>query len=99
MIGYDKKYAKINNAGYASLTISNSKHIIDLKKLSKNVPVLERKWDIIDENFVSRYTKSKITREKAIELLNNGVRKTDVAKILSISPACVTKISKLCQNK
>ena len=95
IIGYKKDCAKVNNNGYASLVISNSIFIIELKKLSKNVPALNRKWEIIDENFVSRYITSKIIKESVLDLLNKNVKKTDIAKELGISPACVTKISKI----
>ena len=96
IIGYDKSHVKINNNGYAELVISDSRVISKLKKtlVDGNVPLLERKWSIIDDNFISRYEKSKVTREKVIELLCEGMRNCEISRELLISPSLVTKISK-----
>jgi uncharacterized protein YqeY len=46
--------AKLNSAGYAYFTITNHKSLKKLKRfvLDNNLPVLKRKWDIIDFNFI-----------------------------------------------
>ncbi len=46
--------AKINNAGYAYFTITNHSSLKELKKkvLVMKLPVLKRKWDVIDLDFV-----------------------------------------------
>ena len=48
---------KINNRGYAQFVISNTEILKNLKEriLNLNIPILLRKWDIIDLEFQSRY--------------------------------------------
>lgn len=100
IIEYDTKHVKINKQGYCELYISNSNIVTKLKKEVKNIPVLKRKWDKIDETYVSRYIASKIKREKIIEMLNNGIRNKDISKGLDISTSYVSKIKKqLCQER
>lgn len=92
LIGYDKEHAKVNKQGYANLYITNSKVVTELKKLTKNILVLDRKWDKIDDSFVSRYLTSATRREKIIKMLNEGVRNKDIAKELNVSESCVSQI-------
>lgn len=94
LLDYGVNHVKSNKQGYCELYISNSSIITELKKRSKKIPVLERKWDKIDENFVSRLIKSKEKKEKALKLLKQGIKKIEISRQLSISPSLVTKISK-----
>lgn len=96
IINYDESHVRLNNNGYAELIISDSNVISDLKRklVSGKVPLLERKWSKIDDNFVSRKNKAKETREKVIKMLCEGMRKCDISRKLSISSSLVTKISK-----
>ena len=89
--------AIINNQGYAQLTITDIKILQKLKKqiLQYNLPLLKRKWDIIDMDFISKYTKAEDLRNKVIELLKQNVKQKDIALICNTSPANVTKIKKL----
>lgn len=59
--------AKINSSGYAELVISDTKILQALKKriTAYNLPLLKRKWDIIDMGFVSRYTTAEDLRNRA----------------------------------
>ena len=93
----NKDCVKINNQGYAELTISNTKILQDFKTkiLSYNLPLLNRKWDIINMNFVSKYTKAEELRNQVIELLNKGLKQKEIAEICNTSPANVSKIKKL----
>jgi hypothetical protein len=50
-------YPKINNQGYAKFDISNMISVRNLKILSKNVPCIERKWEIIDEKLMITLSK------------------------------------------
>lgn len=88
--------AKINSSGYAELVISDTKILQALKKriTAYNLPLLKRKWNIIDMGFVSRYTTAEDLRNKVIELLNKGIKNKDIASICNTSPANVTKIKK-----
>lgn len=94
LVGYDTKHVRLNKQDYCELYFSDSKIITELKKKSNILPVLERKWQKIDENYVSRYTTSKILREKVIQMLNKNMRNKDISKELGISPSCVSQINK-----
>lgn len=96
IIDYDESHVRINKNDYVELTISDSNVISNLKKklVSGKVPLLERKWSKIDDNFISRKNKAKETKEKVIELLCEGMRNCEISRKLSISPALVTKINK-----
>lgn len=91
-----KECVKINSSGYAELTITNTKDLQNLKKkiISYNIPILERKWDIIDLNFVSKYTKAEELRLKVLDLLNKNIKQQDIAKLCNTSAANVSKIKK-----
>lgn len=99
LLEYDVKHVKINKQKYCELIISNSSVVTKLKKESLKLPVLKRKWDKIDETYVSRYVTSKIIREKIIKMLNDGMRNKDIAKQLNVSNSLVSKINKNYVNK
>ena len=63
------------------------------------LPVLKRKWDKIDETFVSRNNTSKILKEKIINMLNKNMKNKDISLELGISPSYVSKINKEYVNK
>ena len=92
----DKQCVKINNQNYAQLCITNTVILQKLKKnvLQYNLPLLTRKWDIIDLNFIDKYTKAKILHNKVIQLYKNGYKNKDIAKICNTSPSNITKILK-----
>lgn len=92
----DKECVKINNKGYAELVITNTTKLQKLKEkvLTYNLPILSRKWDIIDMNFISKYTKAEEIRNKVIDLLSKNIKQVEIAKQLGISQSNVTKIKK-----
>ena len=94
LINYDNAHVRINKDGYCELYISNSKVVTELKKITNNIPVLKRKWEKIDENYVSRNVKSKIIRNYIVEMLNKGYKNKDISKTLKISNSLVSKIKK-----
>lgn len=91
-----KNLAKINSNGYASLIISNNLSIIKLKKfaLENNLPILDRKWDIIDINFVNRTFKSNQKKDNIIKLLNEGKNISEISQITGIKYMTVYQIIK-----
>ena len=93
----EENFCKINSSGYSILTITNTECLKELKKkvIALNLPILSRKWDVIDLNFVSRYVTSKSTKQKVVELYNKGMRNKDIALTLGVSPATVTKYTKI----
>lgn len=92
----DKECVKINNQGYAELCITNTKILQEFKSkiLSYNLPLLTRKWDIIDINYISKLSKAEELRNKVLELLKQGIKQQDIAIICNTSPANVSKIKK-----
>lgn len=92
LLSYNDKHVRINKQQYCELCISNSKILNKLKKETKIIPVLKRKWDKIDETYISRYDKSKELKIKIKNMLNNGMRNKDISEILGISQSYVTKI-------
>jgi hypothetical protein len=92
----NKNLAKINKAGYSLLTLSNS----EICKLLKNhaikykLPIMLRKWDKINLNYVSRYITSKKSRESCINLYLKNFKQKEIAETLNISISWVSIILK-----
>jgi hypothetical protein len=91
---YGKSY--INNSGYAVACITNSEIIKDLKKFVNfhKLPVLERKWNIINTNYISKQTIAKERKILVIELLQKGIPKKEIANIIGVSKSGVSQILK-----
>lgn len=85
---------KINELGYALWNITNSKIIIMLKKhiLKYNLKVLNRKWDKIDENYVSRYVLAKERKIKILEFKDMGLTNQEIANKLGINDSRVSVV-------
>ena len=94
IVDYDNTHVRINKDGYCELYISDSKIVTYLKKKANNTPALKRKWEKINENYISRNVKSKILKNNIIEMLNKGYKNKDISKILNISNSLVSKIKK-----
>ena len=96
----EKECVKINSSGYAELNVTNSINLQNLKTkiLSLNIPIMHRKWDIIDLNFVSKYTKATLLKEEVIELYKSGHRNKEIAEICNTSDANVCRILKKYKN-
>ena len=99
VLGYDTNHVRLNKQGCCELYISDSNIITELKKETKVIPVLNRKWDKIDETYVSRCVTSKILREKIIKMLNDKMRNKDISEQLKVSTSLVSKINKKYVNK
>lgn len=96
----EKECVKINNSGYAELNVTNSINLQNLKTkiLSLNIPIMHRKWDIIDLNFVSKHTKATLLKEEVIELYKSGHRNKEIAEICNTSNSNVCRILKKYKN-
>lgn len=94
-------FTKINNQGYAVLTITNTEYLKELKRniLSLNIPIMPRKWDIIDLNFVSKYVSANELKEKVIDLYKQGYKNKDISEMCKTSPANITRIIKNYKNE
>lgn len=86
----------INNSGYAIANITNNKIITDLKKfvILHKLPVLERKWNIIDINYVSKRIVAKEREKLIIELLHKQTSRKEIMKIVKISKAGLSQLIK-----
>ena len=99
IINYNSEHVKINKNGYCELYISDSEIVTNLKKKSNDIPVLKRKWEKIDENYISRHTKSKILKNNVTKMLSKGFMNKDISKALKVSPSVVSKIKKKIYEK
>lgn len=88
--------AYINNEGYAQLVCSNTSLIKKFKKrvIKLNLPLLERKWDIIDLNYINRneLSKSKVKKVKQLILKNKNMG--EISSIIGIGEAGVSLLIK-----
>ena len=87
---------KLTKAGYANVNVANSVTLKFLKKQTRelNLPVLERKWNKIDETFVSRMEQSIYNAENVLNLKSQGVKNKEIALTLGLSQAAVSVIIK-----
>lgn len=97
----NKNLTKINSSGYVTLIISNTEELKKLKQkiLALNLPVMSRKWDIIDLSFVSKYVTAEELRENVIAAHELGMRNKDISIKFNTSPSNVTRILKNYKNK
>lgn len=86
--------AKINAAGYAQMAISNSVVLKWLKEQSKELPVLARKWDMINETVVSRVEQAVHNRNRVLELNAMNIKNVEISRITGLSQAAVSVIIK-----
>lgn len=91
----------IGKDGYARVNITNSEVLKFLKRHGKNnrLPVLNRKWKLIDLRLVSRYRKAHLRKKNIVELYQKGVGQKDIALKLKLSrPYISIIISKFKSN-
>ncbi len=91
---FGKNYCGINKDGYAYLAIEEFPVIrkLKLELLKLNIPLLERKWNNIDENYINKLEKGQIIRPLIKEDFNNGITRKEICKKYNVSPALLTKI-------
>lgn len=87
---------RINKEGYAVIDFTNSIILKFLKAKSKelNLPVLDRKWSRINENYVSKFEKYRYVLEEVKILVQEGLKKYDIAQIVKRSPASIYQMVK-----
>ena len=78
---YNQESVKINNQGYAELNISNTEILKSLKRKVEeyNLPIMIRKWDIIDYSFESKLVASELLKENVLKDLELGMKTKDIA--------------------
>jgi len=91
---FGKSY--INNAGYALSVISNTKEVKKWKSfaLKYNLPILNRKWDIIDMEFVSKQELGQNNIIAVKKFLQNGISRKKMCDILGISKSGLSLLIK-----
>ena len=90
----------INNYGYAKFCVSNTAKLKKLKQfaINNNLPILNRKWNIIDLNYVSRGELYKKRREDIKKLVLEGKSPKEISKMLDINYHTVYGIIKRNKN-
>lgn len=96
LLNINNKVAKINSKGYAFIVFSNSKIVNYLKNETNRLglPVLQRKWDVIDEKFVSKRILDSNNRNSVINMLKEGYSSIEICNTLNVSNSLITKITK-----
>ena len=88
-----KTYSHISNDGYSLLAISDNDIITKLKKecIRLKLPIMNRKWDRIDENRVSRNILFNNTKEDIINLYKLGLSPLEIISKLNLKKGVVYK--------
>lgn len=82
--------------GYYELRISDSESLKRLKveAINLGLPILKRKWDRIDLNYVSRSVSAKNRVELVKKFLNEGISQKEMARRLNMSDAGISLMIK-----
>lgn len=97
-----ENYTKINNQGYADLQIGDTQLLKQFKKKyvkNLNFEPLNRKWDVIDLNYISRNEKAKIDFESVRSLYECGYNVNQICKELNLKDGKVYKIIRKIKEK
>lgn len=80
--------------GYVVFCTGDSRVLKKLKRvvLKFNLPLLKRKWDIIDLNFIGKYEQAELNKNLIIQLLNEKKKYKDIKKITGLSTGLISKI-------
>ena len=86
-----KNLAKINNKGYAFLCLSNTIITKKMKKFAveNNLPIMQRKWDIIDLDYKSYFEKADENLEKIKKFCKFGKTINEIVKETGLKYSCV----------
>lgn len=92
----NKKIADISNNGYARINLTQVKTGQKLKKfaLENKLPLLERKWDKVDLDYITFYDKANDTLEKIKKIANKDITIQDICNELNLKYSCVYRIIK-----
>lgn len=89
-----KNVIKLNKQGYVLFNITNSKVYKFLKTfaLEKKLPILYRKWNNINEKFITKTEISEKRKITVMSLYNNGKSVKEITKITNLKFGCVAAI-------
>lgn len=96
LISGTSEHCKINNNGYAILTITDSEILKNFKSkvINLKLPLMSRKWNIIDLNYTSKYVIARKLKNQVIELHKSGVSRKEICQKCKTSASNITKILK-----
>ena len=88
--------ATINKEGYAFINISDNEVLREFKRVAVNnkLPYMSRKWDLVDENRVSKYVISEARKDQAKKMRLEGFKYKDIAKTIGVSTGRLSTIMK-----
>lgn len=83
---YKRQGAKIIKCGKASITFGESSllKLFKLRLLKLKLPVMHRKWDNINEHFISRQERGRINKKEVLKLRKFGDAAEEIASELNI---------------
>lgn len=86
----------INNQGYSTLAITNTVFLKSLKvaSLKLNIPLLSRKWDKINLDYIGRNELAEIRKLTVSTMLSKGFKVTEIADHLKVKSPTVSQIIK-----
>ena len=96
ILEYMYEYCYINNKGYAQTTISDSSVIKKLKLFSINnkLPILPRKWNIVDMTYISKKELSRENIELTKLFLKHKISRNNICKLLNLSKSGLSLLIK-----
>lgn len=88
--------AKINSQGYANINLAN--HIL-LKRLKLRVielklPVLDRKWSLIDENYINKNEISEYRIKHVTAMMEAGFSNKRIREVLGLKKSALSNLQK-----
>ena len=89
----ERRLSKIGNDGYSLLSISDSEILNSLKKecIRLELPIMYRKWKIIDENKISRNILFRDIKNHIIKLYESGLSPLEIISKLDLKKGVVYK--------
>lgn len=86
--------SRIGNDKYARLNIGDSRLCKKLKQkaLELKLPIMERKWDKVDLNFISKQETADKRKNEVLNLYFQGKNVTEISKLLSLGYGCIYSI-------
>jgi hypothetical protein len=87
----DTPLARLRKDGYSLILLTDRQLLAEMKKkvILFSLPVMGRKWDMIDENYVSREEKYLKINNEVYSLFDNGLSAKKVAEKLNKPLACI----------
>ena len=88
----DKGKNKINSQGYSNLTVTDTTVLKNLKEkvMELNLPIMLRKWDNINLEFMSKYQLATIRKDKIVNYLKQGLKNKEIAEKLGMCQSAVS---------